>query len=419
MKSPNNFFSTREGFEKRMMDLLSKWTKKFLYRCYSCSNFFQSVDELNAHNTLWCQMQYRNAAELNVSKLFPEPEVSNASTDRTMSDRDRREEMIQHLAHLEALSNSCNDCTKQTIDFRAHLTMHSNATLLPPQQQNVASDDVDNATTVEVTPIRVTRQRLETIGRQAAASLPDSRPGSVVEIRPTVDEVVAQESSKPEKTIERRPSRVESPAPKISSDEPTEMVQTTRKRGRPSTAAPSTSVSVSPNSPKVAFVPPSSSLTQHKLVKLKVIDAKPFVETLGIDVPSNRRLLAFNRLDRQALAFGSTVKEIVRVRKSNFCCALCSFESDSKDEFQSHIVVHKPVVVKGVVGLKSRQDSKDTTEARDGEVPAECFQCKECGMCFATEPSWKKHLFLLHRIKNPGPEYYCQDLTSSQSESER
>ena len=142
MKSPNNFFSTREGFEKRMMDLLSKWTKKFLYRCYSCSNFFQSVDELNAHNTLWCQMQYRNAAELNVSKLFPEPEVSNASTDRTMSDRDRREEMIQHLAHLEALSNSCNDCTKQTIDFRAHLTMHSNATLLPPQQQNVASDDV-------------------------------------------------------------------------------------------------------------------------------------------------------------------------------------------------------------------------------------------------------------------------------------
>ena len=154
-------------------------------------------------------------------------------------------------------------------------------------------------------------------------------------------------------------------------------------------------------------------------MKLKVIDAKPFVETLGIDVPSNRRLLAFNRLDRQALAFGSTVKEIVRVRKSNFCCALCSFESDSKDEFQSHIVVHKPVVVKGVVGLKSRQDSKDTTEARDGEVPAECFQCKECGMCFATEPSWKKHLFLLHRIKNPGPEYYCQDLTSSQSESER
>jgi hypothetical protein len=35
------------------------------------------------------------------------------------------------------------------------------------------SDDV----TVAVTPIRVTRQRLETIGRQAAANTPDSRPG--------------------------------------------------------------------------------------------------------------------------------------------------------------------------------------------------------------------------------------------------
>ena len=31
-------------------------------------------------------------------------------------------------------------------------------------------------------------------------------------------------------------------------------------------------------------------------------------------------------------------------------------------------------------------------------------------MCFASEPSWKKHLFLLHRIKRPQPDDYCADL---------
>ena len=28
-------------------------------------------------------------------------------------------------------------------------------------------------------------------------------------------------------------------------------------------------------------------------------------------------------------------------------------------------------------------------------------------MSFASEPSWKKHLFLLHRIKRPQPWDYC------------
>ena len=40
------------------------------------------------------------------------------------------------------------------------------------------------------------------------------------------------------------------------------------------------------------------------------------------------------------------------------------------------------------------------------------FQCKECGMSFASEPSWKKHLFLLHRIKRPQPWDYCNAIAS-------
>ena len=105
-----------------MSKILAKWSKKVLYRCFACSNYFETVDKLTDHNSVWCQMSYRTVElqqQQHVSKLFSEPETSTGnSTDRNMSDRDRREEMIQHLAHLEALSSHCNDCTRLTIDFR-------------------------------------------------------------------------------------------------------------------------------------------------------------------------------------------------------------------------------------------------------------------------------------------------------------
>ena len=50
--------------------------------------------------------------------------------------------------------------------------------------------------------------------------------------------------------------------------------------------------------------------------------------------------------------------------------------------------------------------------AQKSEV-SDCLQCKECGMCFASEPSWKKHLFLLHRIKKPQLDDYCENLVMS------
>ncbi len=168
---------------------------------------------------------------------------------------------------------------------------------------------------------------------------------------------------------------------------------------------------------------PSLNSSSNKSVKIKIADAKPLVEALGIDVLSNKRLLAFNRLDRQALAFGSTVKEQGRQHSGKnvrqYSCGLCHFDSDSSHEFQSHIRIHKPVVVKGVVKMHQASDNSETGKSTDNDedndegVPAECLQCKECGMCFATEPSWKKHLFLLHRIKNPGPEHYCEGLKST------
>lgn len=131
--------------------------------------------------------------------------------------------------------------------------------------------------------------------------------------------------------------------------------------------------------------------------KAKQVQAKSFVESLGKDVLSERHLLSFNRIDKKALVFGatsssssksfsSTAKVVNQVKK----CALCDFGSPSSDKFAAHIRIHL----------------KDLTNADD------CLQCRECGMCFASEPSWKKHLFLLHRIKKPQLSDYCQDLTS-------
>ena len=41
------------------------------------------------------------------------------------------------------------------------------------------------------------------------------------------------------------------------------------------------------------------------------------------------------------------------------------------------------------------------------------LQCKLCGMCFASEASWRKHLLILHRVKKPSPDFYCEDLPTT------
>ena len=95
-------------------------------------------------------------------------------------------------------------------------------------------------------------------------------------------------------------------------------------------------------------------------------------------------------------------------------CALCEFSSDSRDEFLSHIRIHKPIIKSGdmasVPGLLPSDNDEGQTAALNLNEVSDCLQCKECGMCFASEPSWKKHLFLLHRIKKPQPDDYCDDL---------
>ena len=134
---------------------------------------------------------------------------------------------------------------------------------------------------------------------------------------------------------------------------------------------------------------------KYRNQKVKFNVPEPLVESLGIDVPSGKDLILLNHLFHSPDAFcsGSVVK--AKTLHDDYQCSQCHYIDEDKKRFQNHIIHHKSC--------------------------QSFFQCMECGACFAAEPSWKKHLLLMHRIKDPGPEHLCQDLMSSlnvQSEEE-
>lgn len=156
--------------------------------------------------------------------------------------------------------------------------------------------------------------------------------------------------------------------------------------------------SITPNKrPQTPLQEPPSPVKKVRLMKAKKVEVKPFVETLGIDVISTKRLMSFNKLSSKALAFGATARPKTALA-SRLSCGLCDFTTELRDSFTSHIRIHKPVI------------HREGPTVAFNEAASDCFQCKECGMCFASEPSWKKHLFLLHRIKKPQAADYCEDL---------
>lgn len=59
---------------------------------------------------------------------------------------------------------------------------------------------------------------------------------------------------------------------------------------------------------------------------------------------------------------------------TEFTCAKCTFVCENRDEFLSHIPQHK--------------------------TEDESHQCQECGMCFMVLPSLKRHLLIVHRIRD-------------------
>lgn len=58
-----------------------------------------------------------------------------------------------------------------------------------------------------------------------------------------------------------------------------------------------------------------------------------------------------------------------------FTCAKCNFACSERDAFQTHISKHK-------------------------SMEEDALQCMECGMSFMTQPSLKRHLFVVHKIRD-------------------
>ena len=142
-----------------------------------------------------------------------------------------------------------------------------------------------------------------------------------------------------------------------------------------------------PDNPIKQFQKKEEKKNKSRNQKVKFNVPEPLVESLGIDVPSGKDLILLNRLFHSPDAFstGSVVKAENLCKE--FQCSQCEYVDEDRKRFQSHIIQHKSC--------------------------QSFFQCMECGTCFAAEPSWKKHLLLMHRIKDPGPEHYCQDLLSN------
>ena len=144
------------------------------------------------------------------------------------------------------------------------------------------------------------------------------------------------------------------------------------------------------NGPIISAPKKEERKSKSKNSKVKFSIPEPLVESLGLDVPSGKDLILLNHLFHSPNAFfnGSVVKAKTKFVK--YKCSICNAVEEDRDQFQNHIKQHKSC--------------------------QSYHQCKECGACFAAEPSWKKHLLLMHRIKDPGPEHYCQDLLAANGE---
>ncbi|ESP00650.1 hypothetical protein LOTGIDRAFT_186390 [Lottia gigantea] len=117
-------------------------------------------------------------------------------------------------------------------------------------------------------------------------------------------------------------------------------------------------------------------LEKHLIFKHRI--AKQRVQRFVNIGRENRRKDATKRQlasDTEADAEQETLP-VKRLRKEGsglYACVKCSFSTEDSVEFCKHIESHKTV---------------------------EANQCPECGLCFSVLPSLKKHLFMVHKIRN-------------------
>ena len=429
LKAPGSkLFSTREAFEARISPVIKRWKRLFKFKCFACQSYFENPQQLSSHNVRWCQMLH-SEPEFS-SKIFnaipnaehshnpSEENQANSSSrmeeENDLTDKEAFEKMNEHLAHLEALSFNCAECQKIGLDYRAHLVHHrkrneaalSASTLKEKSSPSIVkkatkkNDDSDAAGGAIGS--RITRQRLEAHS-SSTTSTPPTRTLTPNSISASSKKASTASSS----TSTSTPSSMTSQKSKVKEQEEEQQQSGPLKA----------EMIIQPR----LLLPPTLQKVgkKRKTSKKSTVVPNSFVEALGIDVPSERHLLSFNRISKKALAFGATAasrkkatptasassnatEASIANNKNLRKCALCDFSSELADSFASHIRIHKPIINREVV--------KEGPAVNFNEATSDCLQCKECGMCFASEPSWRKHLFLLHRIKKPQASDYCDDL---------
>lgn len=97
------------------------------------------------------------------------------------------------------------------------------------------------------------------------------------------------------------------------------------------------------------------------------------INTVGEELISKRPALDTRRDQQASVTWpgGFSAKRL----KTQFRCSKCGFITEDRSQFQQHIPQHK----------------------MDDNTP----QCLHCGLCFASWLSLNRHLFIVHKVKEP------------------
>lgn len=100
--------------------------------------------------------------------------------------------------------------------------------------------------------------------------------------------------------------------------------------------------------------------------------------------PKRRAEEASGKTGENGMSYGSPAKRL----KPVYRCAKCGFTSEDQAQFQEHIPQHRT----------------------DSDTP----QCQHCGLCFTSQQALSRHLFIVHKLKEPEKEQDFKDETSNQ-----
>ena len=246
----SNLFSTMEEVNKRTKALVAKWPTCFMFKCYSCKSLYKSSDELRRHNSKWCQLQTGVKIKHNLFDKDGEKPVCPQEVAR-------KEKLRKIQAQIRHLKRTFTDETeetwaKQCSDFLGSLERqaeaHLNSTNSTSNLEDKTGDELEE---------RV-KHKAETVA---------SSPGDYVE----------------DYRITRR-RIIGTPMASVASP--------TQKVDKPPVEPPKEEHKPQPEELKKSEV-------KKKKQSKKEAEMEPLVESLGKDMLSSRRLLAYNKLNRR------------------------------------------------------------------------------------------------------------------------